>query len=261
MAKVNLSEELNMSTKTLSLALNLDGSNKDNLKTQTFTITKGLTADQGGVYVMDYGVFLKAGLKVKHVDTGNMLALNVDYYLTYYSKHLKANYDIDGWGGIVLVNKDLTGNLEITSNQVGGGYVRFNPTYVVDIIDLVNGVPEQIFWDNVLDAPSTVHPNEHNLPADNIATGYQDYVSVLWIVAERVRKIAEINAADRIPPATIMETSAAKAFFDGNNYWLYLDGRTIKRSDYPQLFIALGVANGTDTYELPAKPNHIMRSL
>ena len=245
----------------LSLQLNLDGSNEDNTKVRAYPIRVGITSDQGGVYVPEYGVFHPDSIVVKHLETNTTLVKNRDYYLTYYSRHLKLNYSIDGCAGIVLTNRALTGNLQLSANFLGGGYVRFNPTYVVDVVNLISGIPEQLFWDNVLDAPVAVNPNSHKLPAPNITTGYQDMTSVLWLINQKIKDLVNIRNGDKIPVGTILETACADDFFNDNSHWLYMLGQTIKREDYPLLFIGLGVPLNQHTYKLPARENHIIRTV
>lgn len=245
----------------LTLQLNLDGSNRDNIKTKTYPIRTGVTNTEAGVYVFHHGIAHTKDLVVRHVDTNSVLVKDRDFYLTYYSQHLKHNYNVDGFGGLVLTNKNLTGNLEITANFVGGGYVRYNPDYVVEIVKLVNGVPEQLFWDMVLDAPSTANPNGHKFPAENIATGYQDLVAVQWMLTREIKAFVELKAHDVLPCGIVLETNATPGYHDVNKYWIELKGQTIARDDYPFLFIALGIDPEINFYTVENRPGFIMRAI
>ncbi|AFI55339.1 hypothetical protein TSMG0056 [Halocynthia phage JM-2012] len=238
------------------LSLNLSGSNEDNLITKDYPIRFGLATNEGQVIVPEYGVFLTEGLVVTHKDTNTPLTLNVDYYLTYYSHHLKANYDLDGFAGIVLVNKTLTGTLSLTTPYVGGGYTTFNPTAVKEVVELINGVPVELTWDNVVDAPAASNPNTHNLPADKIATGFQDYVAVLWEVGKKLSEVADKADSTKIPIGTEITTVVPNNSLN-MNYWVESNGQTITRDDYPAFFLTLAIVG--DSFVLTDKSNTYVR--
>ena len=237
--------------------LDLLGDNPDNLITKTYPIRLDVPTNSGQVIVPEYGVFHTAGLVVKHVDTNTVLTRGTDYYLTYYSRHLKAAYDIDGYAGIVLVNKTLTGTISLETQQVGGGYTKFNSTMIKEVVTLINGVPENLDWDALVDAPAVANPNTHSLPAENIATGFKDYVSMLWQVGKALRSVAEKFDNTKIPIGTSITTVLPNPGIN-LNYWVTADGQTITREDYPAFFLTLDITN--DTFVLPNQTNTYIRT-
>lgn len=238
------------------LSLDLVGSNPSNQIKKDYPIRFGLATAEAQVIVPEYGVFHPTGTVVKHKDTDTELTLNVDYYLTYYSHHLKANYDLDGFAGIVLVNKTLTGTLEITPRYVGGGYTRFNPTMVAEVVELIDGIPSELTWDNVVDAPAAVNPNSHSLPAESIATGFQDYTAVLWQVGQKLQEFADRMDNTKIPIGTKIQTVLPNPNLN-MNYWVAANGETITRDEQPDFFLVLGIEG--DEFVLPDEPNTYIR--
>lgn len=238
------------------LNLDLTGNNPDNLIMRIYPISQGIPADKGEVFVPEYGVFFTKNLVVKHADTNTTLVLNRDYYLTYYSKHLKSNYNLEGFAGVVLTNKTLTGNIEITCQYVGGGYIAYNPTYIKNTVDLINGVPEALIWDNVLDAPGKANPEGHKVPAENITTGYQDFVAMLWTMLPVIQELAKSQDTTRIPIGAKIEVLEFSQYLN-MTYWVKADGSTINRADYPIFFEVLAISG--DTYTLPNNPLTLIR--
>lgn len=233
------------------LGLDLSGTNPDNLKVTKFDIRNDIAVDDGQVIVVPDGIFHLNGLEVIHVDTGKPLTRNRDYYLTYYSKHLKATYNLEGFAGVIITNKSLTGEVSIKRQQVGGGYAKYNASTIVDIVKLTNGVPGTLFWDMVVDAPAKVLPTGHNLPAENIATGYEDYVAVLHQLMNTVKQLSEQKTNLTIPIG-----SKVSLILDNPNmdsvFWVKNEGQTITREDYPIMFTILDVVE--DTLTLPNEP-------
>lgn len=238
------------------LPLDLVGENPDNVKTKDYSINDPLSVTRGQVIVPEFGVFHPIDLLVIHVDTGSELKLGIDYYLTYYSTHLKAQYDIDGYAGIVLVNKTLSGNVRLTTRYLGGGYIKFNSTVIVDVVELINGVPVSLDWDAVVDAPAKSNPNTHSLPAEKIATGYQDFAATLLQLSNQLKAISESSVGTKYPiggqVSTILPNTELNPF-----YWLAAEGQTITREDYPLFFMVLKITS--NTYVMPVLTNTYIR--
>lgn len=240
----------------LYFALDLSGASPEAKRTTTAPIVTGLPTTQGQVIVAPYGVFYPESLVVRHVETDTELVRDKDYYLTYVSRHFALNYDAVGMAGIVLTNKTLTGTVESTAQYVGGGYVRFNPTYVLDVVDLINGKPPTLDWDNVIDAPAKAHPNSHKLPAENIATGYQDYVATLHHLGNIMTQVAQKQDLTRIPIGAKVTTVLPNNKLN-QNYWVHADGQELIRTDYPVFFETLEIVE--DTFTLPTEANTYIR--
>jgi hypothetical protein len=204
-------------------------------------------------------VFHAGDVTVVHEGTQAELIRDTDYYLTYYSRHAKANYDLDCYGGVILVNKAYSGSIKITSNHLGGGYTRYNSSVLLNTISIQVGVePDIIYWDDLIDAPDKHYPSDHSLPAENISTGYADYVATLWLLTKETRRLADLNSdiITSVPLGAMLELLETNANISAN--YIPLDGSTIYRESYPELFTALAITE--DSYVLPSVGvNHYVR--
>lgn len=238
------------------LQLDLAGTNPANTIPREYPIRHNLPTNEGQVIVPEYGVFHSADVEVIHVDTNTALTRGEDFYLTYYSTHLKASYGVDGHAGVVLTNKSLTGTVRIIPKYIGGGYTKFNPTMVQEAVDLMNGVPLDLSWDAVVDAPAKVNPNTHNLPAPAIATGFREYVAMLWQVVKSFEVFASTFNNTRIPIGAKITTVRPSSGLNPA-YWIAANGQTINRVDYPGFFLLMSI--DSDTFVLPNEANTYVR--
>jgi len=241
----------------LFLELNLYGNVPENIKTNNYTIRNDVATDEAQVIVPENGLFLELNHEVIHMDTGDVLVENVDYYLTYKSIYAETTYGISAYGGVVITNKDLTGSVILTVHHVGSGFSVYNTTLIRDVLELVDGVPIDVEWGEVDGVPDSVRPNSHSLRAENIAVGYNDMVSMLNQMAIALTKASEKWDSTKIPigaKITLLNPSTTINL----DYWVQLDGSVINKDDYIALFLIMGISG--DTFTLPTEANTYVRT-
>ena len=69
-----------------------------------------------------YGIFFRDGLVITHVESNTELVMGRDYYLSYYARWMYDQYKKNCFSAIVLLNKTLVGNLNVSAHWVGGDF-------------------------------------------------------------------------------------------------------------------------------------------
>jgi hypothetical protein len=95
------------------------------------------------------------------------------------SQHLEATYGIEGYGSIVIYDDSLVGNVIVTANYLGGGYVPFDDTKIPTYIDTAGFEPISLYWDEKYDASSFTVAIDSEFPGGYIETSVEDVSATL----------------------------------------------------------------------------------
>lgn len=130
------------------LHLDLKGTNSDNSK----VITPELiipTTNLLQLMTFPSGVFHDSPV-IKYNDTP--LTENVDYILVYRCLSLYSKYNIIAYGGIVILNKTISGSISIALKYLGGVYQHYEGTSIPNTILNTNAYTLG-YWEDTIDIP------------------------------------------------------------------------------------------------------------
>jgi hypothetical protein len=129
-----------------------------------------------------YGTFFTTGLVVKDNVTQAILTRGVDYQCVELSQTATADYGKELCNVILIINKDVSGQVKITY-QVLGGFFSHSAAAIQNLYDILMNDDRPIYWPDVLNKPAEFPPNSHLHDIRDVY-GFQYLVDAL----ERIRQ-------------------------------------------------------------------------
>ena len=137
------------------------------------------------------GLFYKDDLKVIHLETNTELVEGIDFRLTYQYGAFKTKLEKDVYAAILILNKQLTGNLTIIPHYVGGDFSTISPESIPAIID-DDPTRYTYAYDSVLDTPIEFPVTSHGVHTSEANVGFDDVVVAIKDVESKIEQLNEL---------------------------------------------------------------------
>jgi len=186
------------------LPLNLNRSYSEN----SVPITVSLPPAQSGQARIIYypqGVFFSDDIDV--MLDGNPLIENVDYLLSGYSKYLKHEFGLDGYGLVVILNDALTGMLSTQPTFIGGDFQTFDFTGIPEHVPLVGSSIAQIFWDDIVSGPTVSKRALTGVYQPNQKMGVSGIANIVNLLGDQALSDGPIGDRQTIRDIVIQNTT------------------------------------------------------
>lgn len=133
--------------------------------------------------------YYRASLKVVYVPTGLQMVEGVDYLCTHYFYSATTSLGQPVYGSITLINKELSGNLDLTYQTVGGDWT-LNEGTITEVMSQSLLDPRTATWEQVVELPYAFPPTDHEHPVEDL-TGMAEVVDSIQAVADAIIAQAE----------------------------------------------------------------------
>ena len=114
------------------------------------------------------------------------------------STNLKDRYEKDVFGGIVVTNKALVGNLNITAHYVGGDFSDFKDG-LIPSITTDDSTGYTYLYDDILDKPTEFPVTSHKVHTSELTTGFDDVTTALWAINDSIVALGGLPPTIDIP--------------------------------------------------------------
>lgn len=128
------------------------------------------------VFALDYGPFYSASLEVT-TTTGQTLKKNVDYRTFLLMPTATAETNMEVCAMVQIVNEDISGDVLVTYQVVGGQY-SIATEAINQLIELLVADDRQIEWLNVKNRPAKFPPSDHYHSVSDLY-GFEHLINVL----------------------------------------------------------------------------------
>lgn len=219
--------------------------------------------------VPTYGAYYTEYLVVRDASTGNRLTVSDDYIPVMYYEEPSIRSGKEICAGIIVFGTAGAQAVTIDYQAVGGEYESIESVMNTVLEEIDFGVVDQVKWGDIFDRPEAFKPLPH-------LHGLYDVQGFDYVVysLERIRQAllyGDVGAREGLKEE-LMDTYKAfesnvkglledyqgpgKVFLtlpsQAGSGTIPLNGQTVQRADYPELFDLLSIPSGTDTYTLPS---------
>lgn len=129
------------------------------------------------VIIPSFAPFFKKGLVVKHIASGQTLTEGVHFDLGYHFEAASLECATPIYGGIVVIDRTLSGRLTVEYQTLGGEWV-LDAQEILNILANIKNDPREVKWDDVIDKPVVFPPVDHLHHSDDLV-GMDDVVQAL----------------------------------------------------------------------------------
>lgn len=134
--------------------------------------------------------FFRDTVKLYHTTTGRELIRGSDWAPGH--KFVSASYELQNikggvYASILLMNRDLSGQIELRQYQTLGGNWTLSASKILELLDAKSVDPRFVTYDEVSGKPEVFPPVEHNHPADDL-TGMRELVDATYDIAAAIRE-------------------------------------------------------------------------
>lgn len=119
------------------------------------------------VIIPTFAPFFRQGLVVKHITSGQTLTEGVHFDLGYHFEAASMECDTPIYGGIVVIDRTLSGRLTVEYQTLGGEWV-LDSQEILNILANIKNDPRKVKWDDVIDKPIVFPPVDHLHHSDDL---------------------------------------------------------------------------------------------
>jgi hypothetical protein len=140
--------------------------------------------------------YFRDSLRVIHRPSGHILVEGQDYICTHFFHDATFNTANALYGSITLLDKNLTGLLELNYQTLGGEWI-LDDSKILDILSNSLMNPRIVTWEQVAELPYAFPPIDHKWDLENLRN-MDDVVDVLNDIAIQIQQTSDLSITDHI---------------------------------------------------------------
>lgn len=204
--------------------------------------------------------YFKDSLRVIHRPSGRILVEGQDYHCTHFFRDASLRTANRIYGSITLLDKTLTGLLEMNYQTLGGDWV-LDENKILEILSDVQLNPRITTWEQVADAPYAFPPIDHEWDLQDLK-GMEDVVAELDAIAAAIRESSgsdfSIHINNKDNPHEVTKAQVGLSFVQ--NYPMATTGEATAAESNARYMTPLRVKQLVDAVHLPVITDHINKT-
>lgn len=159
-------------------------------------VLSGVPNNEFSFIVPKFAPFFRNNFRIRHLGLGRDLVEGVDFHLTHWFHAASHGVGRAVFGSITILDKLLTGVVELRYNTIGGNWV-YDENTILEVMSnrLIN--PRITTWEQVVDLPFQFPVIDHEWDLDDL-TGAKDVVSKLDEIVEAIQQANEANGSSHV---------------------------------------------------------------
>ena len=159
-------------------------------------VLSGVPNNEFSFIVPKFAPFFRNNFRIRHLGLGRDLVEGVDFHLTHWFHAASHGVGRAVYGSITILDKLLTGVVELRYNTIGGNWV-YDENTILEVMSnrLIN--PRITTWEQVVDLPFQFPVIDHEWDLDDL-TGAKDVVSKLDEMVEAIQQANEANGSSHV---------------------------------------------------------------